>query len=160
MVAQGHSWSVTHPKQPLLTHITPQCLCPPVRTSWGVWDSWGAECHSANVGGGGKAGQCCQALGGLWADHGVSCGRDSRYLCGRAASTSRRLDVLQAGPGATQMHVLQGLLSPMSETISFLGSQACQLAEDERLLAASSGKPGTQGPLWTIFLTTQDPVGS
>lgn len=33
------------------------------------------------MGGGGKAGKCRQALGGLWADHGVSCGRHSRYLC-------------------------------------------------------------------------------
>lgn len=36
--------------------------------------------HPANLGGGGWAGECRQASGGLGADRVVSCGRDSRVL--------------------------------------------------------------------------------
>lgn len=70
---------MTHPKQLLLTHIAPPPLYALALLSGPAGGGSGTP-RELNATlpvfeGEGKVGKHCQALGGLWADHGVSCGR-------------------------------------------------------------------------------------
>lgn len=129
---------MTHPKQALLTHIAPPPLNALVLLSgptggsgipgelYATLPTWVVVAGQASV--------ACQALGGLWADHDVSCGRDSRHHCGR------RLDVLLAGPRATQLHACSGACCHPCQRFS-PGSPRHASLQRTRTLSASFGKP-------------------